>query len=226
MTRNGSELAREGESEDLPSPPNTFYVRHGKLCLDIALGGLALVVTAPLQVLIGIAVHRYLGTPVLFRQSRTGLDGKPFQMIKFRTMTDERDLNGQLLPDEDRLNEFGRLLRSTSLDELPELLNVVRGDLSLVGPRPLLPAYLNLYSARQARRHSVRPGVTGLAQVSGRNNIGWRERFDLDIRYVESVSLALDLKILVRTIGTVIARRDTHPGNNTTMPGFTADQAA
>lgn len=195
-------------------------MRHGKRALDVVLGGVLVVVTSPIQIGVAIAVRRALGRPVLFRQTRPGLNAKPFKMLKFRTMTDARDENGELLPDQLRLPRFGRFLRSTSLDELPELVNVLRGDISLVGPRPLLMTYLNRYSPRQTRRHAVKPGVTGLAQVSGRNNLTWDEKFELDLEYVENVSLRLDLQVLIRTVVNVLARKDINASDNVTMPEF------
>lgn len=213
---------REVHGEDLPSAPDTFYARSGKRLVDVMLGGVLLVVTAPLQLGIALAVRRKLGSPVLFRQVRPGLHGRPFNMVKFRTMTDGRGPDGELLPDEDRLPPFGQFLRSTSLDELPELVNVVRGDLSLVGPRPLLLNYLDHYSPRQARRHEVRPGITGLAQVSGRNRLSWADRFELDVEYVQNVSLALDVRILWRTIGGVLSRHGISAESSATMPQFTS----
>ena len=155
-----------------------------KRLLDICVSGLALLLLSPVLVVLAILVRVKLGSPVLFRQTRPGLHGKPFEMMKFRTMTDSRDANGELLPDDQRLVPFGRFLRNSSLDELPELFNVLRGDMSLVGPRPLLMAYLPLYNAHQRRRHEVRPGITGWAQINGRNNVTWQEKFDLDVWYV------------------------------------------
>lgn len=160
----------------------------------------------PAGLLIALCVALKLGRPVLFIQTRPGLNGKPFRMYKFRTMTDERDANGQLLPDHVRLTRFGRLLRSTSLDELPELLNVLRGEMSLVGPRPLLMQYLPLYNDHQRRRHEVRPGITGWAQINGRNAISWEQKFDLDVWYVDNRSLWLDIRILFLTIWKVFKR--------------------
>ncbi len=173
---------------------------------DLVIAASALVVFAPLLLLVALLVRNWLGAPVLFCQTRPGLDGKLFNMYKFRTMTDERDSCGMLLPDAVRLNRFGKILRSSSLDELPELLNVIRGDMSLVGPRPLLTEYLPLYTAEQRRRHDVRPGITGWAQVNGRNSISWGEKFKLDVWYVDNQSLWLDLKILVMTIVKVFKR--------------------
>ena len=177
-----------------------------KRLFDTLLIVLSLPVLLPACLLLALLVSLNLGRPVLFIQTRPGKDGKPFRMYKFRTMTDERDEHGQLLPDDVRLTRFGQLLRSTSLDELPELLNVLRGEMSLVGPRPLLMQYLPLYSPHQQRRHEVRPGITGWAQVNGRNAISWDEKFDLDVWYVDNRSLWLDIRILFKTIWKVVKR--------------------
>ena len=174
----------------------------------------------PVLAVVAVLVRLKLGSPVFFRQKRPGLNGAIFEMIKFRTMTDARDAQGQLLPDAVRLTSFGKFLRSTSLDELPELFNVLRGDMSLVGPRPLLVQYLERYSTRQARRHEVRPGITGLAQVKGRNALSWEEKFEWDVRYVETRSLALDLKILWLTVAAVVFRRGISAAGDATMPEF------
>lgn len=185
---------------------------------------LAVIVTAPLWVpilvVVGLFVRLKLGTPVFFRQRRPGLNGEIFELIKFRTMTDERDSAGRLLPDAQRLTAFGKWLRSTSLDELPELLNILRGDMSLVGPRPLLVQYLERYSPRQARRHEVRPGLTGLVQVKGRNALSWEEKFEWDVRYVETRTFWLDLKILFLTVKAVLARDGISAAGDATMPEF------
>ena len=170
--------------------------------------------------LLALLVRTKLGSPVFFRQTRPGLHGKPFEMVKFRTMTDARDAQGELLPDSERLPPFGRFLRSSSLDELPELWNVLKGEMSLVGPRPLLMEYLPLYTPQQYRRHEVRPGVTGWAQVNGRNAISWEEKFKLDVWYVDNVSFALDLKILWMTVRNVIQRKDISAANHATMEAF------
>jgi sugar transferase EpsL len=192
------------------------YARIVKRVIDVTLSSLALVLLSPLIAITAIGVSVALGRPVFFRQERPGRGGRPFRMIKFRSMTAERDAHGRLLPDGQRLTRFGQLLRSTSLDELPELMNVVRGDMSLVGPRPLLMKYIPLYSPRQARRHEVRPGITGLAQVSGRNAITWEDRLELDVQYVDRLSFRLDVAILCRTALQVIARRGiAHPGRAT-----------
>ncbi|SEF40054.1 Sugar transferase involved in LPS biosynthesis (colanic, teichoic acid) [Alcanivorax sp. DSM 26293] len=191
-----------------------------KRLMDI-LGAMAgLLLLAPVIVLLAFLVRFKLGRPVLFRQIRPGRAGKAFQMAKFRTMTDDRDANGDLLPDAARLTGFGQFLRSSSLDELPELWNVLMGDMSLVGPRPLLMEYLPLYSNRQARRHEVRPGVTGWAQINGRNALSWDEKFELDVWYVENRTIWLDIKILFLTVWKVIRRDGISHGEEATMPRF------
>ena len=179
----------------------------------------------PILAVVALLVRLKLGSPVFFRQKRPGQGARIFEMIKFRTMTDARDAAGHLLPDAVRLTPFGKFLRSTSLDELPELLNVLRGDMSLVGPRPLLVHYLPRYSPRQARRHEVRPGITGLAQVKGRNALSWDEKFEWDVRYVETWTLGLDLKILLRTIKTVFVREGISAHGDATMPEFNPSRA-
>ncbi|MDT3671422.1 MAG: sugar transferase [Aromatoleum sp.] len=192
-----------------------------KRSFDIVLASLALLLLGlPLLFLIG-QVHRKLGSPVFFHQTRPGLRGEPFQMLKVRTMTDARGPDGQQLPDAERLTPFGRLLRSTSLDELPELWNVLKGDMSLVGPRPLLMEYLPLYTAEQRRRHEVRPGITGWAQVNGRNALSWDEKFRLDVWYVDNHSFLLDLKILFLTVRKVFKREGISAAGEATMPKFT-----
>ncbi len=180
----------------------------------------ALVTLSPILLLLAVLVRLKLGSPVLFSQMRPGLCGKTFRLYKFRSMTGKCAPDGQALPDEQRLTRFGRLLRSSSLDELPELWNVLKGDMSLVGPRPLLPEYLDRYTAEQARRHEVRPGITGLAQVSGRNALPWDERFALDVWYVDNHSLLLDLKILAMTVWKVISREGVSNEGHATMPEF------
>lgn len=198
----------------------TAYQRYGKRILDFALASTAIILIAPLFATLIFAVRLKLGSPVFFRQNRPGKNGRLFQLVKLRTMTSQRDSSGKLLPDELRLTRFGRWLRSTSLDELPELWNVLRGDMSLVGPRPLLERYLPLYSTEQARRHEVRPGITGLAQVTGRNAIGWEEKFRHDVDYVDQCSLWLDIKILALTCLKVIQRDGIHADGCATMPPF------
>lgn len=201
------------------------YPRHmGKRVLDILLSGALLVVLAgPMAVLAGLVAIR-LGRPVFFRQTRIGKDGRAFEMVKFRSMTDARDSIGALLPDAERLTPFGSLLRRTSLDELPELWNVLRGDMSLVGPRPLLPEYLPLYSTHQARRHEVRPGVTGWAQINGRNAISWETRLDLDVWYVDNRSTRLDFEILWKTLSKVVRRDGISAEGEATMSRFTGSE--
>jgi undecaprenyl phosphate N,N'-diacetylbacillosamine 1-phosphate transferase len=182
-----------------------FYGSRAKRALDMVVALLGLVVAAPLIAVLYLLVRWRLGAPALFRQTRPGLDERPFVLVKFRTMTDAKTPDGRLLPDAERLTPFGRFLRKTSADELPELWNVLKGNMSLVGPRPLLPEYLPWYTSRESSRHSVRPGMTGLAQVSGRNLLGWDERLECDAVYVEKLSLSLDLWILWRTVTTVLA---------------------
>ena len=191
-----------------------------KRAFDILVGVVFLALLSPVLIAIALVVRLRLGSPVLFRQTRPGLKGAPFEILKFRTMTDDRDDDGNLLPDAERLTRFGRFLRASSLDELPELWNVVRGDMSLVGPRPLLMEYLPLYDEEQARRHDVRPGITGLAQINGRNAITWEEKFAHDVWYVDHQSLWLDLKILVLTVGAVLRPRGISADNYTTMTYF------
>ncbi len=191
-----------------------------KRVIDVLGAGGGLIALAPVLLLIALAVRRSLGSPVLFRQVRAGCDGRPFQLLKFRTMSEARDAAGQLLPDEQRLTRLGSWLRSTSLDELPELINVLRGDMSLVGPRPLLPEYLPHYSADQARRHEMRPGITGWAAVQGRNAVSWERRLTLDVWYVDHWSLCLDLKILLMTVVKVLRREGISAEGHATMPRF------
>ena len=198
----------------------------GKRIFDVALIVLSLPVLLPVLLALALLVRRRLGAPVLFRQQRPGLHGEPFMMIKFRSMTDERGPDGELLPDEQRLTRFGRLLRSASLDELPELWNVLKGEMSLVGPRPLLMQYLPLYNERQARRHEVRPGVSGWAQVNGRNAISWPEKFELDVWYVDNHNLWLDLRIIWMTLEKVLRRDGVSADKCATMPFFTGNNDA
>lgn len=210
----------------VPAVPQTFYVRKGKRIFDVVGGCVLLVVTAPVQGVIAWQVRKKLGSPVLFRQRRPGQDARTFMMAKFRTMSNATDADGNLLPDDQRLLPLGQRLRELSLDELPELLNVVKGDMSLVGPRPLLMQYLPRYTPRQAQRHAVKPGITGLAQVSGRNAISWEDKFELDVLYVETVSFPLDVKILLKTVANVFARKDISADGHATMPEFYGSAAA
>ncbi len=199
----------------------SFYRRRGKRWLDLALAVPALVLAAPAGALAALAVRLGLGSPVLFRQRRPGLGGAPFEILKFRTLRESAGADGRPLPDAERLTPLGRWLRRTSLDELPELVNVLRGEMSLVGPRPLLLEYLDRYTPEQARRHEVRPGITGWAQVHGRNAVGWEERFRLDVEYVDRLSLGLDLAILARTALQVLSGRGVAAEGHATMPRFT-----
>lgn len=195
-----------------------------KRVFDCVVAGAALVILSPILLLVYWKVRVNLGAPVLFRQQRPGLGGRSFQMIKFRTMTDARAADGSLLPDAERLPALGRLLRATSLDELPELWNVLRGDMSLVGPRPLLMEYLPLYDEEQVRRHDVRPGITGWAQVNGRNALSWEQKFALDIWYVDNRSIWLDVQILMMTVGKVLKRDGISAAGEATMPRFTGSR--
>jgi lipopolysaccharide/colanic/teichoic acid biosynthesis glycosyltransferase len=195
-----------------------------KRLLDIIIASIALILLSPLYAFVAYKVKKNLGSPVLFRQVRPGLHGKPFEMIKFRTMKDAVDEHGNPLPDSERLTPFGQMLRSTSLDEMPELWNVIKGDMSIVGPRPLLMEYLPLYSPEQAKRHDVRPGMTGHAQVNGRNAIGWEEKFKLDTWYVENQSIWLDFKIMFKTVHKVLAKDDISAEGEATMTRFTGSQ--
>ncbi|MBJ7434565.1 MAG: sugar transferase [Acinetobacter sp.] len=195
-----------------------------KRLLDIVIASIALVLLSPLYAFVAYKVKKNLGSPVLFRQVRPGLNGKPFEMIKFRTMKDAIDEQGNPLPDSERLTPFGKMLRSTSLDEMPELWNVIKGDMSVVGPRPLLMEYLPLYNKEQAKRHNVRPGMTGHAQVNGRNAISWEEKFKLDTWYVENKSTVLDFKIMLKTVQKVIAKDDISAEGEATMTRFTGSK--
>lgn len=192
-----------------------------KRLFDVVFSLLGLLILFPVILLVAWRVRKKLGSPVLFKQERPGLHGKSFHMIKFRTMRDAVDSNGRPLPDSERLTPFGRFLRSSSLDELPELWNVVKGDMSLVGPRPLLMQYLPLYSDEQRRRHEVKPGVTGWAQINGRNSLSWDEKFKLDVWYVDNHTLWLDLKIIFLTIKKVLIKEGISQENNATMEAFT-----
>lgn len=203
----------------------TFYQRYGKRVIDLCLSLVLLILFWWVLAIVAILVRVKLGSPVLFRQPRPGRDEKVFNLYKFRTMTDERDADGNLLPDEQRLTKFGSVLRSTSLDELPEVFNIVRGDMSIIGPRPLLVKYLPRYSAEQRRRHEARPGLTGLAQVNGRNSISWDEKFLYDVEYVDNVSLGLDASIFLRTILATLRRSGISAEGEATMPEFMGDES-
>jgi lipopolysaccharide/colanic/teichoic acid biosynthesis glycosyltransferase len=194
-----------------------------KRAFDIVVSFAALVILSPLLLFVAWQVKRKLGSPALFRQLRPGLNGRAFQVLKFRTMTEDRDAGGELLPDSQRLPRFGQFLRSTSLDELPELWNVLIGDMSLVGPRPLLMEYIDLYSEEQIRRHELRPGITGWAQVKGRNSLSWGDKFELDVWYVDHQSMVLDCKILLLTVMSVLKKEGISQEGQATMEKFTGD---
>lgn len=191
-----------------------------KRVIDIICSALGLLLLSPILIIVAILIRFKLGSPIFFTQDRVGKDGKIFKMIKFRSMLDDTDKWGELLSDEERLTQFGRLLRSTSLDELPELVNVLKGDMSLVGPRPLLVEYVELYSKEQWRRHSVKPGITGWAQVNGRNTLGWSKRFELDVEYVDNQNIIMDFKILLMTVLKVVKRDGISQEGHVTMEKF------
>lgn len=197
-----------------------FYERYIKRPQDFCCALAAIIVLSPVMAVTAVLVRIKLGSPVIFKQKRPGLNGKIFTLYKFRTMTDKKDKNGELLPDEERLTRFGKILRSTSLDELPELVNMLKGDMSVVGPRPLLVKYLPLYNERQARRHEVRPGFTGYAQVHGRNAITWEDKFEKDVYYVDHISFLGDWKIIFQTVGTVLRREGISSETAQTMEEF------
>lgn len=191
-----------------------------KRIFDFMIALIGIIIASPILVIVAILVRLNLGSPILFRQPRVGLNGEVFEMVKFRTMKDAKDAKGHLLPDDERLTKFGQFLRQSSLDELPELFNVLKGDMSLVGPRPLLVEYLPLYSNEQMRRHEVRPGITGYAQINGRNNISWAKKFELDVYYVDNYRLSLDFKILTQTVGKVLKQSDISQEGHVTVEKF------
>jgi len=191
-----------------------------KRLIDLILAGIGILFTLPLLLILSVLIYFKLGSPIFFRQQRPGLGGQPFWLLKFRTMTDACGADGVLLPDSERLTRFGRFLRATSLDELPELINVLKGDMSLVGPRPLLMQYLDRYTPEQAQRHEVRPGITGWAQVNGRNAITWEEKFRLDVWYVDNWSLWLDIKIIFMTVWKIFKREGINQAGQATMEEF------
>jgi undecaprenyl phosphate N,N'-diacetylbacillosamine 1-phosphate transferase len=197
-----------------------LYRKYFKRPMDFILSLMAIVVLSPVLIIVGILVRVKLGSPVLFKQKRPGLNEKIFTMYKFRTMTDEKDENGELLPNNIRLTKLGKILRATSLDELPELFNILKGDMSIIGPRPLLIEYLPLYNDKQKQRHDVRPGLSGLAQVNGRNAISWEDKFDYDVEYVENISFLLDVKLIVQTFLKVFKREGVNKSENVTMEKF------
>lgn len=185
-----------------------MYAKYFKRMLDFILSLIALIILSPILLIVAILVRIKLGSPIIFKQQRPGKDEKIFTLYKFRTMTDKKDENGNLLPDSERLTKFGKLLRSTSLDELPELINILKGDMAIVGPRPLLVEYLPYYTEEEKHRHDVRPGLTGLAQVNGRNSISWEEKFKYDVQYVKKITFLGDLKIILKTVKKTIKRED------------------
>ncbi len=203
-----------------------FYEKYIKRLLDIIISMIALVILSPVLLVVALLVRLKLGSPVIFRQQRPGRGEKIFGLCKFRSMTDARDANGTLLPDEERLTGFGKKLRATSLDELPELWNILTGDMSLIGPRPLLVKYLPLYNDFQKQRHDVRPGLTGWAQVNGRNAISWERRFEYDVEYVHKISFVFDLKILMQTVAVVFRRSGINSETDATMEAFTGTREA
>ncbi|SHN51787.1 Sugar transferase involved in LPS biosynthesis (colanic, teichoic acid) [Butyrivibrio hungatei DSM 14810] len=200
---------------------NTIYSKYVKRIIDILLSLVVIVLFFWLYFIVAVLVRVKLGSPVIFRQPRPGKDEKVFNLYKFRTMTDARDKDGNLLPDEDRLPEFGKKLRATSLDELPEFFNILKGDMSFVGPRPLLVKYLPLYNEEQRHRHDVRPGLTGWAQVNGRNLLNWEDRFEKDVFYVNHISFLMDLKIVFMTVAVVFRHNDINSATDATMEAFT-----
>jgi lipopolysaccharide/colanic/teichoic acid biosynthesis glycosyltransferase len=202
-----------------------IWALYVKRITDLLISAVFLVILFPALVIVALLVWRYCGAPVFFTQMRPGLGGKPFRLIKFRTMSNARNADGSLKSDAERLTTFGRFLRSSSIDELPELWNILVGDMALVGPRPLLSEYLPLYNSRQARRHDVRPGLTGWAQINGRNAISWDEKFELDVWYVEHQSFWLDCRILLRTAWAVLRREGISAAGDATMPVFKGDQS-
>ena len=202
-----------------------MYERFFKRVFDCILSGIALIVLSPVILITAILVRIKLGSPVIFKQERPGKDEKLFKLFKFRSMTDERDEKGNLLPDEKRLPRFGRILRTTSLDELPELVNIFKGDMAIVGPRPLLVRYLPFYKPEERVRHSVRPGLTGLAQINGRNNLDWDERIGLDVQYVKKITFLGDLKIILQTVGKVLRRSDIASGEQLIMQDLDKERA-
>lgn len=198
----------------------TFYDRYIKRIIDFILSLIAIIILSPVIIVTSILVAIKLGRPVIFKQQRPGLDEKIFTMYKFRSMTDERGENGELLPDEVRLTRFGKKLRATSLDELPELFNILKGDMAIVGPRPLLVSYLPLYNDFQKQRHFVKPGITGYAQINGRNAISWEEKFEFDVEYIKSINFFLDIKIILLTVKTVFLKEGINSESNATMEDF------
>ena len=197
-----------------------MYAKYFKRMLDFILSLIALIILSPILLIVAILVRIKLGSPIIFKQQRPGKNEKIFTLYKFRTMTDKKDENGNLLPDSERLTKFGKLLRSTSFDELPELINILKGDMAIVGPRPLLVEYLSLYNKKQKHRHDVRPGLTGLAQVNGRNSISWEEKFNDDLKYIKKITFIGDVKIILKTVEKVFKREGISQDDNVTMKKF------
>lgn len=197
-----------------------FYRKYGKRIIDVLASGIGLIILSPVFLILFLLVRTKLGSPVIFKQKRPGKDERIFDMYKFRTMTDEKDSAGNLLPDDERLTPFGKKLRSTSLDELPELWNIFKGDMSIIGPRPLLVKYLPLYNKSQKKRHSVRPGLTGLAQINGRNAISWEDKFKYDVEYVDDLTFFMDVKIFIKTIKKVFVKEGITSSSSQTMEEF------
>lgn len=203
-----------------------MYAKYFKRILDFIFAIVLFIITLPILLVVGMLVGIYLGFPIIFKQKRPGKDENEFTLYKFRTMTDAKGENGELLPDDKRLTKFGLFLRSTSLDELPELINIIKGDMSFVGPRPLLTEYLDLYNEEQRHRHDVRPGLTGLAQVNGRNLLGWEERFNYDIEYVKNINFSEDIKIIFKTIFLIVTRKGVSSSNSKTMEKFNGNKTS
>lgn len=203
-----------------------MYAKYFKRILDFIFAIVLFIITLPILLVVGMLVGIYLGFPIIFKQKRPGKDENEFTLYKFRTMTDAKGENGELLPDDKRLTKFGLFLRSTSLDELPELINIIKGDMSFVGPRPLLTEYLDLYNEEQMHRHDVRPGLTGLAQVNGRNLLGWEERFNYDIEYVKNINFSEDIKIIFKTIFLIVTRKGVSSSNSKTMEKFNGNKTS
>lgn len=214
----------QADSKQFVEPKHSIYKKYIKRPMDFILSLIAIIVLSPVLLIVAILVKIKLGSPVIFRQKRPGLNEKIFTLYKFRTMTDERDEKGELLPSYMRLTGFGKILRATSLDELPELFNILKGDMSIIGPRPLLVDYLSLYDERQKHRHDVRPGLSGLAQVNGRNSISWEEKFNYDIEYIKNISLLLDLELIINTFMKVFKKEGINKSENTTMERFKGTQ--
>ena len=221
---NQQEQKRQSQKKSIQAHKSGFYEKYIKRAQDFCCALAAIIVLSPVMLVTAVLVRTKLGSPVIFKQERPGLNGKIFTLYKFRTMTDKTDANGELLPDEERLTKFGKLLRSTSLDELPELINILKGDMSVVGPRPLLVQYLPLYNEHQARRHEVRPGFTGYAQVHGRNAITWEDKFDKDVYYVDHITFLGDWKIIFQTVKTVLKREGISSETAATMETFHGSQ--